>query len=149
MESGSGSSISIASGSNPDPGFWWPKTKEKIQLTIFYISFLIKKFNLLMSKSYRRKRKHPALQKMKLSNFFMIHNTALKLSYILLLPIFVSTMNECQVKKSTENTWRIEWKSYNVRYILPAGWPCHMAYKLSSELPGLCILVTWNLKCMY
>ncbi len=147
MESGSGSSVSIASGSNPESEFWWPKTKEKIQLTIFYTSFLIKNCNLLMSKLQEKplalKRKHPALQKIKLSNFFYDpqHLQLPVPSYCQFL--FLQWM------KSTKNTWRIELNSYKVQYILPAGWPCHMAYKLSSELPGLCIFVTWNLKCMH
>ncbi len=70
---------------NPDPGFWWPKTKEKkMQMTFFFIkkkcswhflqSFFDQKFNLLMSKLQEKpsalKREHPALKKMKFMNFF-------------------------------------------------------------------------------
>ncbi len=75
IKSGSGSR------SNPDPGFWWPRTKEKNTAENFSYLFLIKNCNLLLprppkstsklqEKSSALKREHPALQKMKLINFF-------------------------------------------------------------------------------
>ncbi len=80
------------SGSNPDPGFWWPTTEEKKYSRKFWNIFLIKNCNLFMSKLKEKpsalKRKHPALQKMKFINCFpclwvifaswiRIHSTAL------------------------------------------------------------------------
>jgi hypothetical protein len=63
-ESGSGSR------SNPDPGFWWSKTKEKNTAENFSYIFLIKNCNLLIPRPLEKpsalKREQPALQKMKL-----------------------------------------------------------------------------------
>ncbi len=60
---------------DPDPGFWWPKTEEKkIQLK-FFISFSDQKSYIYLCPSYRRslalKREHPALLQMKFINFFL------------------------------------------------------------------------------
>jgi hypothetical protein len=55
IESGYGSSISceFGSGSNPDPGFWWPKTEGKNTADIFYIIFWLK-IAIYLCPSYRR-----------------------------------------------------------------------------------------------
>ncbi len=75
IESGSGS------GSNPDTGFWWPKTKEKKTAEKFSHLFFDQKLQFtypkasiktskLQEKPSAIKREHPTLQKMKLINFF-------------------------------------------------------------------------------
>ncbi len=63
IESGSGSTILSEpwSGSNPDPGFWWPKTEEKKYNRKFFNIFFWSQIAIYLRPSYRRSL-HPSKQ---------------------------------------------------------------------------------------
>ncbi len=63
IESGSGSSISSKSGSNPHPGFWWPKTEEEKNTAEHFCMKRSELWSLLKysSSKFKKNQKHIAV----------------------------------------------------------------------------------------